>query len=300
MNDMVKGVEASYEEWANNLERLSDNYKVLRRLPPLTGMYCEEPGKLYKGLFTDVETTGLNVVRDEIIELGAIPFSFNHAGLLISFGEPFHGYNQPGKKISSEITALTGISPEVVKGHKLDIGAADAFFDVDLIIAHNAEFDRQMIERYLPNAAKKCWACSSENVPWKDHGYGTKALKYLLMEMGWFYKAHNAISDCEAALMALQHAVGGRLAFQWLLESARSHSWKVWAVDSPYKTKDALKDRKYRWNDGEDGRLKAWSKEIPSDKIDEETAWLERAVYRGKSKAVIKKVSAFDRFSVRG
>lgn len=290
----------THEEHANNLEA-TGQYRILRQLPSLTGTYCEEPGKIYRGIFTDVETTGLNVVKDEIIELGAIPFTFNHEGLLLSFGEPFHGYNQPGKEISTEITALTGISPEVVKGHKLDIGAADAFFDVDLIVAHNAEFDRQMIERYLPIASRKCWACSATGVPWKDHGYGTRALKYLLMEMGWFYKAHNAISDCEAALHALQHGVGDRFGFQWLLDSARAHTWKIWAVDSTFKTKDVLKERGYVWGSGEDGRLKAWNKEIPLDKIDEEQRWLAEHVYWGKQpRATVKKINAYDRFSVRG
>ena len=71
------------------LEETGD-YRVLRRLapqrssPPPAGV----PTRL--GLFVDVETTGLDPVRDEIIELALVPFTYGLDGQIFGIGQPFN------------------------------------------------------------------------------------------------------------------------------------------------------------------------------------------------------------------
>ena len=53
----------------------------------------------------------------------------------------------PGVDISSFITELTGITNEMVSGKHIDGSSVSEFLkDVDLIIAHNAKFDRAFFE----------------------------------------------------------------------------------------------------------------------------------------------------------
>jgi len=64
-------------------------------------------------------------------------------GRIFRILEEFNGYQDPKKSISAFITALTGISDDMVKGQKINESAvAEYLEDVDLIIAHNAKFDR--------------------------------------------------------------------------------------------------------------------------------------------------------------
>jgi len=76
--------------------------------------------------------------------------------------EEFNGYQDPGRDISAFITGLTGISDDMAKGQTIDESAvAEYLEDVDLIIAHNAKFDRSFFEITFPNIKPKAWACSS-------------------------------------------------------------------------------------------------------------------------------------------
>lgn len=66
--------EAKYAKWAKELEQIGD-YRVLRRLVPRPS----RPGPLVDGekmgVLVDVETTGLDHAKDEIIELGMVAFT---------------------------------------------------------------------------------------------------------------------------------------------------------------------------------------------------------------------------------
>ena len=67
-----------------------------------------------------------------------------------------------------------------------------------------------------------------------------------------------------------------------LLESARKVSYRIWAIDSHYDTKDILNARGYRWNNGKDGRPKAWWCQVSEEDRSTEHAWLSQNVYAGR------------------
>lgn len=126
-------------------------YRILRKLesrPVATSIRPEFP---LKAVILDTETTGLNHRRDEIIEIGAIALTFNEQGELGDVIGVYGGLQQPTISIPAEITRLTGITDTMVAGQAIDILALRALIDpADLIIAHNAGFDRPFCEAFSP------------------------------------------------------------------------------------------------------------------------------------------------------
>jgi hypothetical protein len=55
----------------------------------------------------------------------------------------------------------------VLKDQAIDEPAAlDLLASADLVVAHNARFDRPFVDRRLPAAAGKAWACTMAEVDW--------------------------------------------------------------------------------------------------------------------------------------
>jgi DNA polymerase-3 subunit epsilon len=287
---------AKLEKMAVALEA-SDDYRVLRRLADsdIAGAQVAT-GEVFRGIYLDVEAEGLDVERDNITELAMIGFEFTRDGTFNGLLDTLHYYNDPGRPIKPEITAITGITDDMVAGKSIDREAVIAMLKRShLVVAHNASYDRQMLERYEKEFEKICWGCSSEQVPWKSIGVLSKRLETILFHLGKFYRAHNAETDCKAGVYALTQMVGERTGLQHVVETSRLPTWHVWAIKAPFETKDALKARGYYWG----AEQKAWHKEI-IDK-EEEERWLAQNVYRRlHSEARFDKLNAFNRFSKRG
>ena len=283
------------EKLAKKVEAHED-YRVLRRVKSIPMPDKYDPEKMRHGVFLDVETQGLKDT-DEVIELCMYPFDFDTDGNILGMYEPLHAYNEPKNgTISPEITELTGITAGMVEGKHLPIPEIEELLlSTQLVVAHHASFDRPHAERISKKFEEVCWGCSMEQVPWK----GSKRLETLLAGMGLFYEAHNATTDCFAGIRALAEPVGDKSALAHLLENSRKTTYHTWALNAPFDKKDALKARGYFWNGGEDGRAKAWHKEI-SD-LETEEQWLRSAVYGGKLvlPARFDPVNAFNRFSRR-
>ncbi|WP_168195720.1 hypothetical protein [Bradyrhizobium sp. NAS80.1] len=100
---------------------------------------------------------------------------------------------------------------------------------------------------------------SATEVEWRKHGFEGSRLGYLLNGAGFFHQAHRAVDDCHALVEILAFEVPtGAPALAMLLEQARKKTMRVWAEQSPFDLKDALKRRGYRWSDGNDGRPRSW------------------------------------------
>ena len=210
----------------------------------------------------DVETTGTNPDRDKIIEFGICLFEYDRQnGRIYKVLGSWEWFEDPGFSILPEITNITGITDEMVAGHRIDDHAVnDLLGRVVLVIAHNADFDRRFLERRLPAFAAKHWACSRFDIDWKAEGIRSSALEFVAYSLGFFHVGHRAASDCRATLHALAQTLpgSGRLALQALLEQARLPTWRLWARDTAIETKDVLEARGYAWSPGEFRRPRCW------------------------------------------
>lgn len=104
-----------------------------------------EQGKTYKRFVVfDLETTGLSMRLDEIIEIGAV---------LVEDGEiidTFSAFVKPKSALSSKIIELTGITDADLKDAppiEDVLPRFSAFCEGAALVAHNAEFDRAFLDR---------------------------------------------------------------------------------------------------------------------------------------------------------
>ncbi|MGY4499405.1 DNA polymerase-3 subunit epsilon [Bradyrhizobium sp. GM24.11] len=287
---------------AEALSRSTD-YRVLRRLVPRTPPAPLIGRETRVGILLDTETTGLDHARDEVIELGMVKFDYLPSGRIVGVRDTFSAFNEPSESIPAEITALTGITDEMVAGHKIDEAAVNAFVDdaVVVVVAHNSGFDRKFSERYWPIFEQKAWACSATEVDWRQHGFDGAKLGYLLNGAGYFHQAHRAVDDCHALLEILDFVLPttGAPALALLLETARKKTVRVWAEQSPFDLKDSLKRRGYRWSDGSDGRPKSWYIDVCETAVDDEIAFLKTEIYLRDFEPRLQTLTAFTRFSNR-
>jgi len=276
------------------------DYRVLRRLRPPEPMR-EPPAGARRAILADVETTGLDCEKDEIIELAMVPFFYSLAGEILGVGTPFDGLRQPAAPIPAEVTRLTGIDDAMVKGRSIDSAQVSAFAGNSLVIAHNAGFDRRFLERFCPAVMENPWACSLNEVQWSDEGFESAKLAYLAMSSGFYYDKHRAVHDCHATIELLSRPlpVSGGLALSALLASARGTTLRCWAENSPFESKDELKRRGYRWNGGEDGTPRAWWIDVAEADIDAEKAYLCTEIYKRDVAFPIAEITAFNRYSNR-
>ncbi|WP_426533027.1 3'-5' exonuclease [Bradyrhizobium sp. McL0615] len=286
---------------ADALSRSAD-YRVLRRLVPRIPSVPLIGHDTRTAVLLDTETTGLDTQKNEIIELGMVKFDYFPDGRIAGVRDTFSAFNEPSVPIPSEITALTGITDEVVAGHRIDEAAVTAFVDDAVIsIAHNSGFDRKFAERYWPVFEQKPWACSATEIEWKKHGFTGGQLGYLLNGAGYFHAAHRAVDDCHALLevLAFELPTTGAPALALLLETARRPTVRVWADQSPFELKDSLKRRGYKWSDGSDGRPKSWYVDVRETALQDEIAFLKTEIYLRDVEPRLQSLTAFTRFSAR-
>ncbi|NNF51956.1 MAG: 3'-5' exonuclease [Gammaproteobacteria bacterium] len=295
------------EKLAAQLEA-SDAYRVLRRLVDVPAYNEPDPelrasGRLRSGVYIDVETTGLDSSTDQVIELALLPFEFSLDGQIFAVHSGYGGLRDPGIPIPAEITQLTGIDDAMVKGQQLDNGKIEAVIEpAHLVVAHNAAFDRPFAEQLHPLFETKAWACSINDVPWREEGLGVAKLDYLACQFGFFYDAHRAGDDCRAGVHLLSKTLptSGRLVLAELLDRARRKTIRIWALGSPFDSKDKLRERKYRWNGGEDGRPKSWYRDIDESEFDKELEYLKSEIFSGHLPDLpTDTINAFNRYSSR-
>lgn len=302
---------------AQVLERHPD-YRVLRRLVPTLHFEGEPTGQVRHLLVLDTETTGLDSSKDKVIELALLRVAVDSAtGLPVGEVQVYDGLEDPGRPIPPAITDITGITNDMVRGQQLDMARiANLMQGVDMVVAHNAGFDRPFVEARLPAFAQLPWACSLADLDWKKWGQSSARLESLALACGWFYDAHRAETDCHALLAVLSQPLRGfgtphagdagdsgasasvlANGLAGLLQAVEQTHHRLQATGAPFDAKDSLKARGYRW----DAQQRVWGTMLRSETaLADELAWLASEVYVGRATRVrVEALSALERFSGR-
>ena len=279
------------------------DYRVLRRLPVRLDWPDAPAAGRTRVLILDTETTGLDQSKEKIIELAMLRLDVDSAtgrpmGPLLVFDE----LEDPGRAIPKEVVALTGITDADVRGKRLDEARIAAILEgVDVVIAHNAGFDRPFCEARIPQFRDLAWACSFADIDWKAQGRSSSKLEALALELGWFYDAHRAEMDCHALLAVLCAPLPQapeRNGMATLLAAALRPALRLYATHAPFDSKDLLKARGYRWN----AEQKVWFTRISDQAaLEAECEWLKTDVYGGRNAVIaIEQSDALAKYSSRG
>jgi DNA polymerase-3 subunit epsilon len=122
--------------------------------------------------------------------------------------------------INPRATQKNHITYGMVAGKELDCERVEGILDqADLIVAHNAPFDKRFVGKLFPRANAKTWLCSMNGIDWMSHGMTSKSLDHLLPQHGFHSgPKHRALSDAAATLHLLQKpALSGEPYFAELL-----------------------------------------------------------------------------------
>ncbi len=161
-------------------------------------------------IFLDTETTGDQPHRDRIIELSAIKVRGEE--ILESFDELI----DPEMKLPEICEQVSGITQDMVRGKPKFGQVVDRFLEFlgdDIIVAHNADFDRQFVNHELMMAGKPTlsnaqfctWRLSKRILP-KMERYSLEFLAdYYGIDKG---EAHRALDDTKTAWQFFRKMVG--------------------------------------------------------------------------------------------
>lgn len=290
-------------EQAAALLDASPDYQILRRIQPVERVQPARPEDLRVGVVIDVETTGLDPDADQIIELSMISFWYDADDRIVGVRDVFSQLRDPGQAIPADVTALTGISDEMVAGQAVDSEALRRFIKgAGIFIAFHAAFDRRFAERGWDVFAPKHWACAMAEIDWRAEGAESMKLGHLLADRGLFYRRHRGTDDCEALLSLLSMPLpkSGGTALARLLRSARRPSTRIWAANAPYDSKDRLKARGYRWHDGTGGQPRSWWTDVQEELASAELDYLRKHVYsQSTASPIARRFTSLDRYSAR-
>lgn len=255
----------------------SGGYRVLRKIPePFSRMDGNAPPDARCLGIVDIESSGLSLADDEVIELAVLLVWVSEDGEVLAHLGPWSWLNDPGRPLSPEIQKLTGLCDHDLSGQSIDDEKVLALLNrADLVGAHNSSFDIRWFDQRYPELADKPWCCSMSEIDWAGMGFEGRSQTNLLNQHGWFCDAHRAGSDVWSLLRLLsQERIGPedekpRSHFARLLESADQPSILITAKGAPYAAKDELKGRGYSWNVLE----RVWEKQVWLADASTEVAW---------------------------
>lgn len=201
-------------------------------------------------LIVDVETNGIDPLKNKIVEVGAVLYSIEHQTTLSQVSVLGHADSNECQDIN-RIPESAVIS--MVEHTDLFTSCRDALKTMqniaDAYVAHHSEFDQSFL-----GWDDKPWVCTCFDVQWPKATKQGGSLINIALEHGiGVSSAHRALTDCQliAALFdrvddlpgLIAHAIRPKAVFQALVS---------------YDDRQLAKDAGFKW----DGQNKLWTRRM--------------------------------------
>ena len=205
-------------------------------------------------LILDTETNGLDNEKDDCLEVGSILFNVKSRSVLAqqSFLLPVEINNaEKINNIPAEITRLPQPLSEAIKYFESLVRVSN------VIVAHNAEFDKKWFGLKKLPQIEKPWICSMDDITWPaDRQLKARpSVRDLALAYGIpVWSAHRALTDC----IYLAEVFIRCSELEKLLIRALEPKVLLRAEIS-YEDRYLAKNAGFRWNDAIKG---AWSRKM--------------------------------------
>jgi DNA polymerase-3 subunit epsilon len=212
-------------------------------------------------LILDTETTALCPAEGQVIELGAVLFHVPSRAVLgqVSFLLP--ATSNPAEAING-IPAAVSQLPQPWQAGLVCFEAMLATADV--LLAHNAAFDRQWFGHGALPLLAKPWICSMEDIRWPQerHLRATPSVRDLALAYGVpVWAAHRALTDCIYLAQVFERCPELEMLLQAALEPRQLYRACV-----SYAERQRAREAGFRWNDPVPG---AWSRRLSQREVED-------------------------------
>ncbi len=205
-------------------------------------------------LILDTETTGLDPTCDKCLEVGAILFNVPSRAVLSQISVLIPVKNNPAESINRIPSNVT----RLIQPWEAGLEYLNSLIDsADLLVAHNADFDKQWFGLPpLPKASKK-WLCTMEDVSWplSLNLKSRPSVRDLALAYGVpVWSVHRALSDCIYISEVFQRCEN--------LETLIAHGLEprqLMRAQVSYEERYLAKEAGFRWNDPVRG---AWTRRL--------------------------------------
>lgn len=205
-------------------------------------------------LILDTETTGLDPRQHQCIEVGAVLFDVPRRAVLsqISFLLPCD--QNPARSVNGidpEVSRLPQPWPQALECFEAMLAAAD------VVLAHNAAFDRQWFGQGPLPAIDKPWLCSMEDLRWPAERQlrPSPSVRDLALAYGVpVWAAHRALTDCIYLTQVFERCPELERLLQAGLEPRRLYRARL-----SYEERHKAREAGFRWNEPISG---AWSRRL--------------------------------------
>ncbi len=250
--DVEEAVVSSSEAVEPLLEAASSPQPLAVALPSFTSQASIPlPETL---LILDTETSGLDPKQDHCLEVGAILFHAPRRAVLAQHSFLLPVQDNAAESINHIPADVTRLNQPWREGLEYFQALLDS---AELLVAHNAAFDRQWFGKdHLP-AVSKPWLCTMEDIAWPvDRQLRSRpSVRDLALAYGVpVWAAHRALTDCIYLAEVFSRCNELETLLLHGLEPRRLMRAQV-----SYQQRHLAKQAGFRWNDPVQG---AWTRRL--------------------------------------
>ena len=211
-------------------------------------------------LILDTETTWLSSLQGQCIEVGAILFHVSHRAVLtqVSFLMPCAANAAEAiNGIPAAVTRLEQPWQEALACFRSMVGASD------VLVAHNAAFDRQWFGLGPLPLLDRPWICSMEDIRWPAERQLriTPSVRDLALAYGVpVWAAHRALTDCIYLAQVFERCADLEALLQAALEPR-----SLYRAELAYAERHRAREAGFRWNEAVP---RAWSRRLSRREVD--------------------------------
>lgn len=211
-------------------------------------------------LIVDTETTGLDPTKDQLVEVACVLWSVEHKTEVACWSTLIA---DPGIKNEGAFRANRIPAGSWMQG--MPMHAALEWFRIyeqwsEIIVAHNAEFDRSFLAAHRVGIDKP-WVCTMEDFAWpngRERGFSSVVALAVAHDVG-VTRAHRALTDC-LLLSQLFTKVAETHDFPAMLARAMRPK-ALYRACAPYEERAAVKARGFKW----DAAKKLWLRRMAAE-----------------------------------